>query len=174
MTPTNTLAGGLLGLIAAVGVGCGFTRMLGPIPPRWRLAMSLVCGVAIIDWSVTLVLFLGGGATSVKIVGKVAVILGTCLLFVFWMHLAFAPALKIVRNSDRWFVAVLVFACTLNLFIAIAPSSKIDELYYHMLIPKRVIEDNGLHLYRLPYEAAIFPQTAYQLGLAAEHAAGFP
>ena len=43
-----------------------------------------------------------------------------------------------------------------------------------MLIPKRVIEDNGLHLYRLPYEAAIFPQTAYQLGLAVEHAAGFP
>ena len=170
----NTLAGGLLGLIAAVGVGCGFTRMLGPIPSRWRLAISLVCGVAIIDWTVMLVLFLGGGVTAVKIVGAGAVILGSYLLIVFRKHLAFAPALKVARNSDRWFVVVIVVACAINLFIAIAPSSKIDELYYHMLIPKRIIEDNGLHLYRLPYEAAIFPQTAYQLGLATEHAAGCP
>ena len=170
----NTLAGGLLGLIAAIGVGCGFTHMLGPIPHRWRLATSLVCGVAIIDWAVMLALFLGGGVTAVKIVGAGAIILGSCLLLVFWKHLSFAPALKMVSNSDRWFVAAIVVACTLNLFIAVAPSTKIDELYYHMLIPKHVIEDNGLHLYRLPYESAIFPQTAYQLGLATEHAAGFP
>jgi hypothetical protein len=170
----NTFAGGLLGLIAAVGVGCGFTRMLGHIPHRWRLAASLVSGVAIIDWAVMLVLFLGGGVTAMKVVGAGAVILGTCLLLVFWKHLSLAPARKTLRKSDCWFVAVIVVACTLNLFIALAPSTKIDELHYHMLIPKRVIQDDGLYLYRLPYEAAIFPQTAYQLGLATEHAAGFP
>jgi len=174
MGSANTLAGGLLGLIAAVGVGCGFLRLLGPIPSRWRLAASLISGVAIIDWAVMMVLFVGGGITAVKIVGAAAVILGTTLLIVYGKHLSLAPALKVLRNSDRWFIAVIVAACTINLFIAIAPSTKIDELHYHMLIPKRVMEDDGLYLYRLPYEAAIFPQTAFQLGLTAEHAAGFP
>ncbi len=174
MFAVETLAGGLLGLIAALGIGAGFTRMLGHIPRRWRLAASLVSGVAIIDWAVMLVLFLGGSVTAVKIVGVGAAVLGSILLVVSWNHLSFVPALKILRNSDRWFVAIVVAACTINLFIALAPSTKIDELHYHMLIPKRVMEDDGLYLYRLPYEAAIFPQTAYQLGLTAEHAAGFP
>ncbi len=174
MGSVETLAGGLLGLIAALGVGCGLIRMMGPIPQRWRLATSLLSGLAIIDWAVMLALFLGGGVTSVRIVGAAAVILGTCLLAVFWKHLSLVPALKTLRSSDRWFVAVIVVACTINLFIALAPSTKIDELHYHMLIPKHIIEDNGLYLYRLPYEAAIFPQTAYQLGLTTEHVAGFP
>jgi len=174
MGAVGTFAGGLLGLIAALGVGAGFTRMLGPIPERWRLATSLVTGVAIIDWVVMLVLFLGGGVTAVKVVGAGAVVLGVILLLLSWNYLSFFPALKNLCNADRLFVAIIVVACTINLFIALAPSTKIDELHYHMLIPKRVIEDNGLKLYQLPYEAAIFPQTAYQLGLATEHAAGFP
>ena len=174
MGAVGTLAGGLLGLLAALGIGSGFTRMLGSIPRRWRLATSLVSGVAIIDWAVMLALFLGGGVTAVKIVGVGAAILGTILLVVSRNHLSFFPGLKILRNANRWFVAIIVVACTINFFIALAPSTKIDELHYHMLIPKRIMEDNGLHLYQLPYEAAIFPQTAYQLGLATEHAAGFP
>lgn len=43
-----------------------------------------------------------------------------------------------------------------------------------MLLPKRVMEDNGLHFYHQPYELAIFPQMAYQLGLSIVHAVGFP
>jgi hypothetical protein len=174
MWAVETLAGGMLGLVAALGIGAGFTRVLGPIPTRWRLAVSLVSGVAIIDWAVMLVLFLGGGVTAVKFVGAGAAVLGIFLLVVSWNYLSFVPAPKILRNADRWFVAVIVVACTINLFIALAPSTKIDELHYHMLIPKRVLEDNGLYLYQLPYEAAIFPQTAYQLGLTTEHTAGFP
>jgi len=174
MGSVETLAGGLLGLIAALGIGCGFTRLFLPIPQRWRLALSLMSGVALIDWTIMLALFLGGGINTVKILGGAAVILGTGLLLAFGKHISFTPGLKALHNSDRWFVSVIVAVCAINLFIAVAPSTKIDELHYHMLIPKRVIEDNGLYLYRLPYEAAIFPQTAYQLGLTAEHAAGFP
>jgi hypothetical protein len=68
MAPVNTLAGGMIGLISAIGIGCGLVHILGPIPSRWRLAVSLVSGVAIIDWAVMMVLFLGGG-TAVRIVG---------------------------------------------------------------------------------------------------------
>jgi hypothetical protein len=160
--------------MAAAGIGSGFIRLLGPVPSRWRLAAALVSGVAIVDWAVTLVLFLGGGVTGVRIVGVGAAVLGSALLLASWKHLLLAPGLKIQRKSDRWFFGVIVVVCAINLLIALAPSTKIDELHYHMLIPQRVMQDDGLHLYRQPYEGAIFPQTAFQLGLTTEHAAGFP
>ena len=94
----NTLAGGLLGLIAALGLAPDSLRLLGPIPTALAPCRVLCDGVAIIDWAVMLVLFLGGGVTAVKIVGAGAVILGSCLLVVFWNHLAFVPALKIAAQ----------------------------------------------------------------------------
>ena len=174
MGSVNTLAGGLLGLLAAGGIGFGVTRLLGPIPSRWRLPTSLVSGLAIIDLCVMLVLFLGGGGAGVRRVGVAATVIGCCLLFGLRKYLSFVPGLKTTRRADCWFVAVIVGAVAINLVIAVAPSTKIDELHYHMLIPKRVMEDHGLYLYRQPYEAAIFPQNAFQLGLTAAHAVGFP
>jgi hypothetical protein len=174
MESITTLVGGVLGLLAAVGIGSGFIRLLAPISPRWRLASALVSGVAIIDLSVMLILFFGGGVEALKLAGAGAVGIGCCILLVSWKCPPFAPGLRIVHRSDRWFVAVIVVAVAINLAIAIAPSTKIDELYYHMLIPKRVTEDHGIHLYRWPFEAAFFPQTGFQMGLSAAHAAGFP
>ncbi len=170
----GTLLGGFFGLTASLGVGCGFTRLLGSIPRRWRLAVSLVSGIALIDWAVMLGLFLGGGVATVRTIAAFVLVLGIVLLVALGKHESLLPGIGVHHNSDFSFVAVIAVVCTINLCIAVAPSTKIDELHYHMLIPKRVMEDNGLHLYRLPYEAAIFPQTGYQLGLTAEHAAGFP
>ena len=174
MGSVGTLVGGLLGLVAAAGIGCGFIRLLGPIPGRWRLPTSLVAGVAIIDLGVMLILFLGGGAQGVKLVGIGATVLGGCLLLWSISYLRFGATVGIGRSADRCFLAVIIAAFAINLAIAVAPSTKIDEVYYHMLVPKRVIEDAGLHLYREPYEAAIFPQMGFQLGLSAAHANGFP
>jgi hypothetical protein len=130
--------------------------------------------VAIIDLGVMLVLFFGGGITGVKLVGIGATVIGCGVLYGFRRSLTFIPGLKTPPRPDCWFMAVVGAVVAINLFIAVAPSTKIDELHYHMLIPKRIMEDGGLHLYRLPYEAAIFPQTGFQLGLSAAHAAGFP
>ena len=94
MGSVETLIGGMLGLIAAVGIGLGFTHLLGPIPERWRLPTSLVCGVAIIDLAVMLVLFLGGGVGAVKLIGAGAALIGCCALFGLRKHLPFVPGLK--------------------------------------------------------------------------------
>src|SRR5271157_108912 len=174
MELVRTLIGGLLGLIAAGGIGLGATHLLGPVPHRWRLPTSLISGVAIIDLVVMLVLFLGGGVAAVKLVGVGATVIGCCLLFGLRKDLSLVTGLKTMRRADSWFIAVIAAVVTINLLIAVAPSTKIDELHYHMLIPKRVMEDGGLHLYRQPYEAAIFPQCGFQLGLSAAHAVGFP
>ncbi len=174
MNSARTLAGGLLGLIVAAGIGCGFLRLLGPIPGRYRLATALLGGVAVIDWAVTLVLFLGGGAGAIEFLGLAALIIGISLLLASWRTLRVVLARDLATRAGRWFAALIVAVAAINLLIAIAPSTKIDELHYHMLIPLRVLQDGGLHLYRQPFEAAIFPQTAFQLGLTLEHAAGFP
>jgi hypothetical protein len=174
MGSTATLLGGLLGLMAAAGIGSGLTRLLGPIPGRWRLATSLVAGVAAIDLCVMLVLFLGGGVRGVKLVGIGAAVLGGCLLLWSLNYLRSEATPRLGQFADRWFFATIIAALVINLAIAVAPSTKIDELHYHMLIPKRVMEDGGIHLYLLPFEAAIFPQSGFQLGLTAAHATGIP
>lgn len=101
-----TLLGGVLGLIAAGGIGFGVTHLLRPIPGRWRLPTSLVCGVAIIDLCVMLVLFFGGGVAGVKLVGAGATLIGCCVLGGLRKHLSFVPSLKATRSADCWFIIV--------------------------------------------------------------------
>jgi hypothetical protein len=167
------LIGGLLALITVLGIGSGFTRRLDSLPLRFRLAVSVVSGVAIADLSVMLLLAFGGGARELKVFAAASVLIGSVELVRSRRYLDRTWPLK-VTHPDRWFTAIIIAVSALNLLIAVAPSTKIDELHYHMLLPKRVLEDNGLYLYRNPYESAIFPQMAYQLGCAQFKRPGFP
>src|SRR5262249_43909847 len=65
-------------------------------------------------------------------------------------------------------------AIAIDLIVALAPSSKIDELYYHLLLPRRIAADGALHFYREPWEAAIWPHMLYQIAAAPAHAMGYP
>ena len=71
-------------------------------------------------------------------------------------------------------IAIIGIAVVTDLLIALAPSSKIDELYYHMLVPSRIVADGALHFYRLPWEGAIWPQMVYQITAAPIDAIGYP
>lgn len=70
--------------------------------------------------------------------------------------------------------AIAAIAAGLNLLAAVVPSSKIDELYYHMLLPARIVADQGLVIYRAPIESAVLPQMAYPFFAAPLHALGYP
>jgi hypothetical protein len=63
-------------------------------------------------------------------------------------------------------------AVAVNLIVALAPSTKIDELYYHMLVGRRVAEDGGLRVYQLPLHAATVAQMPYQIAEGVFHHAG--
>ncbi len=71
-------------------------------------------------------------------------------------------------------IAIAFAACAANLVTAVVPSSKIDELYYHMLLPGRIVADHGLNFYRMPIESAILPHMVYQIFATPLHALGFP
>jgi hypothetical protein len=72
------------------------------------------------------------------------------------------------------FLAVILIAAVVNLVIAIAPSSKIDELYYHMLVPSRIVQEGSLHFYLMPWQSAILPQMTFQIAAAPVYAIGYP
>jgi len=51
----------------------------------------------------------------------------------------------------------------LSFSVALLPTTKMDEISYHMLIPLRVINDGAILPYPFPWEASILPQLVYQL-----------
>jgi hypothetical protein len=70
--------------------------------------------------------------------------------------------------------AIVGTAIATNMLVALAPSTKIDELYYHMLVPSRIVSDGALRFYREPWEGAIWPDMLYQISSAPAHAMGYP
>ena len=71
-------------------------------------------------------------------------------------------------------LAIILLAVAANLLVAMAPSTKIDEIYYHMLVPSRIVWDGALIFYREPWVAAVWPQMTYQVSATPLHAIGYP
>lgn len=168
------LAAGFVCLAVATGIGCVLLRFLQVnAPPHWRFPIALLSGVAVINACVTLALFLNGGVRTLRVLAAILLAFGAYGAIRYLNpYNALASLRSIVR--ERWLAAVVLIALALNLFIALAPSTKIDELYYHMLAPKRIVSDDGLRPYRQPYESAIYPQMAFQYGLSVLYACGVP
>lgn len=125
-------------------------------------ATSLCVQIAAMAQSATpaILLAVWGGSLAGGIVG--------------WIYGRPSPPPEGLPAIPRIALAVAAAAAGMNLLAAVVPSSKIDELYYHMLLPARVVADHGLAIYRAPIEAAILPQMAYAFFAAPLHALGYP
>ena len=129
---------------------------------------------------------LGIQATSlaVQIVAMAQLATPTVLIVLWGLSLAGGAAgwifCRPIRDTDalpaipRAAIVIAVVAAVLNLLAAVVPSSKIDELYYHMLLPARLVADHGLAIYRAPIESAVLPQMAYAFFATPLHALGYP
>ena len=58
--------------------------------------------------------------------------------------------------------------------LSIIPSSKIDELNYHMFTPLRIVSDEALIYYQFPWPASIWPHMHYQILGAPFYSIGYP
>lgn len=125
-------------------------------------ATSLGVQIAAMSQSATpaILLAVWGGSLAGGIVG--------------WIYCRPSPLPADLPEIPRIALAIAASAGGMNLLAAVVPSSKIDELYYHMLLPARVVADQGLAIYRAPIEAAILPQMAYPFFAAPLHALGYP
>ena len=84
------------------------------------------------------------------------------------------PGTRRLFRTNNFLKLLLPIIWLTNLTVALAPSSKIDEVFYHMLVPKRIAADGTMNFYRLPIEAAIIPQMQYQISLSPAYALGAP
>lgn len=170
----------LLKGVIAVFVISGMGRLalrLGRVrnlPWYWMITLMMLAGQAAANAIVQAVLLAGAGsAGNLRMVAWLMIgVAITGHLLSHWTGCW--KGIGEIFRADRIIASVLLLALLANLVVALAPSTKIDELYYHMLTPKRIVEDGGLRLYMLPIESAIVPHMDYQISLSVAHAFGAP
>jgi len=170
------LAAGAILVFAVLGIGKLAMRLLNllTLPWYWNLAFIAIVGQAGVNLLVQALLLSGASSGHrLRIVGWFAIALGLC------GHLlkrkkGLRDPQPLGFRGNHFLKSLLILVWLTNLAVALAPSSKIDELFYDMLIPKRIAADGALNYYRLPIEAAIVPQTQFQISLSSAYALGAP
>jgi hypothetical protein len=170
------LLAGAATALAAWGWGdCLITRGRASLNRSWEAAVALLLGLLI-------------QSLFVQVIGVLAVATQTMLiaLWIFfvipgvsWATIRLSrirfPELR--ERSDIELAAPLLiaaFGLGINLLIAWNPSTKADEVYYHMLLPARLLMDGQLLSYAYPFPSAVMPQMVFQIGFTPLHALGAP
>ena len=144
------------------------------LPWYWQLGFVAVLGQTTINLLVQLLL-ISGRASTLRLKHLGLLFIGVALIFQTFARKNPARRLRIEKLRDNYFLKILLVVIWLtNLAVALAPSSKLDDVFYHMVVPKRVATEGTLNFYRLPIEAAIVPQMQYQISLSPAYALGAP
>jgi hypothetical protein len=170
-SPVLTLFVGLLTFAGCMGLGAVVLRILRlNVPTPFVQIVSVLLGIEITSMAVQL-LAIAQLASSEYLI----LLWGVSVAFVPGTYLVIPRRDKVAFPTRSWPVlAVVLVAAAVNLVAALAPSSKIDELYYHMLLPSRIVADGGLRFYRMPIESAILPHMIYQVFATPLHALRVP
>ena len=147
------------------------------LPSPWDQVTAVLLGIQALSLTVQL--------AAMAEIASVSLLCG-----IWWSLIAHGVFMLLVRTRSTAFmrflpssspfgpaflpIAIIAAAILINALVALAPSTKIDELYYHMLIPSRIVSDGVLRFYREPLLSAIWPQMVYQISAAPTHAIGFP
>jgi len=166
-SPWLVLLAGAFTIAGVLGVGNALGRALRLSQP-WRSVAGAIASMELLTLAVE--------AVSMAHVASRAVLIGT------WAAFSIAGIFLLVRraswpkdmNIGSMACAGVAAILVVNLLIALCPSTKQDEVYYHMVVPSRIVQDGGLLFYRQPLRSAIYPQMAFQIGFAPFHALGVP
>jgi hypothetical protein len=172
LVPIITLCAGVVLALCLLGLGGYVLKITGlHIPEPWLSVVSIVLGILLLSLFVQ-VLAMIMLSDSRSLIGLVVIMLpfGWYFLSSRW-----SSVYNISRSIEiRKFPALIVLSAMLiNLLVALAPSTKIDELAYHMLLPSRILNDGALVYYQLPWEGAILPHMFYQIMATPLYALGF-
>lgn len=157
---------------ASMGLGLLLLRLLRTnLPPPFCQIAAVLLGIQAISLAVQVVAMAQAATPFVLIALWCGALAGGAAGWIFCRPVREDGGRPPIPKSA---LAIAAVAAGLNLLAAVVPSSKIDELYYHMLLPARVVADQGLVIYRAPIEAAVLPQMAYPFFAAPLHALGYP
>src|ERR1700692_232435 len=166
-TPLLVLASGISTFIGLWGLGATILLCVRVrLPSPWSHVTAVLLGIQALS-------------LSVQIVGMAEMASRLVLVAIWWAMVAIGAAMLLLRvrtilrspfsTLDARALlptAIVGSAIATNLLVALAPSTKIDELYYHMLIPSRIVSDGALRFYREPWEGAIWPDMLYKISSA--------
>lgn len=170
MIPSTTItvvAVGCLGFLGCLRLGKLLLALLRyPLPAPWEGVVASLGGTMCLAAITFAIAALGAGTIPVWIaLGGILQILG------LWELASSIRGLDCASLRPRTIPAAMaVAAAVIILLIAAAPSSKIDELYYHMLTPLRLAREGNLIFYRYPWEGAVLPQMHYPIAGTYAHA----
>jgi hypothetical protein len=160
---------GLLSLIGITGLGRLLIRPLRPLALHWYAALAMLAGFALSSVSVQCLAMAGSGRTGFKVLGAGIVAVG---IGGHWIGRGRCFSLPLPQAGPfRTFAfSLMCLVLAVLVLISLAPSTKNDEVHYHMLTGRRILEDHGLRVYQLPREQAILPQMGYQIAETVFHA----
>ncbi len=172
MTPWSTVAGASPGLALAVGLatwlgwigtGCALLRAARcGLPRPWEPLVGALVGAT--TWSAATAALGAAQLTSPALL--IALHIGGVAIGLTWIvRRATRPHW---RSASRtwWLLLPAVVVAAAGLLSAAAPADHLDATYYHLLAPRRLLEDGGLLWRRLPLNAAVLSQMLHQLGAA--------
>lgn len=173
--PLTILGVGLATAIAGLGLGLHLLDIFRlKFPTPWRQVTAILLGILTVSLGVQGLGFAGLAYPWVLIaLWGSTVIIGIAKIIPEYRCLL-PPGIRMTGLWELFPLGMGIAALLLNLIVAIAPSTKIDELYYHMLIPSRIVQDHGLMFYREPWEGAVYAHGIYQISLAPLYAMGVP
>ena len=163
---------GLSTFAGYMGLGLLLLRLLrAELPAPFCQIVAVLLGIQATSLSVQIVAMAQAATPAVLIALWGVSLAGGAAGWIFCRPIRDAGALPTIPQIA---IVIAAVAAVLNLLAAVVPSSKIDELYYHMLLPARVLADHGLAIYHAPIESAVLPQMAYAFFAAPLHALGYP
>ncbi|MDG2991879.1 hypothetical protein L3556_13200 [Candidatus Synechococcus calcipolaris G9] len=166
---------GLITAIATLGFGLLLLEALGlKFPTPWRQVTAILLGLLTVSLGVQLLGFTGLAYSWVLIsLWGGLLMVGSAKMLRGYRDLM-PPGMQLTRSWQLLPLIICGAALLINLMVAIAPSTKIDELYYHMVIPSRILLDHALLFYREPWEGAVYAHGIYQMSLTPLYALGVP
>ena len=163
---------GVATFAGCMGLGLAFLRLLRVnLPAPFLQVVAVLTGIQLNSIAVQAIAMAHAATPAVLIAFCGASLSGGVLGLI-----SCRPASQggLLRTVPRIAISIALVACGANLVAAVVPSTKIDELHYHMLLPARIVADHGLEFYRLPILSGILPQMVYQIFATPLHALGFP
>lgn len=173
--PFLVLLVGLVSFFGLIGFGLGVLKLCRIfLESPWKQVASVLIGILSTSLLVQVCAISGNAAKPILF--GIWIINSSTGLFIFvreelWMK---KITFSMPQKWELFPFFLLMISLTTNLLAAMAPSSKIDELYAYMTLPSRIVNDGALNFYLLPWEGAVFPHMLFQISLTPLHAMGFP
>ena len=170
LIPLLTFLTGALSLIGFIYIGQFIKNKLKIyINNIWADLFNLILGIFSFSLIIQFISFLKiNNKYTLGILAVFVILIGFIRIFLNKLSIPKIDKKSIIPTT------LLIAIFLIRILISTIPSTKIDELHYHMLLPIRLITEKGLNFYSLPWEGAIWPHMQYQFIGAPFYALGLP